>query len=152
MAAYITRAEADTLLVGVPDIAEWTAAADADKDYALLVVTEIINNLPLVGKKKVSTQANAFPLKVEVASYETVMTAEINLACALCARVMVHQSVDDIRMPLEISATTFANVNVRMTNPMSSRMHLLFNIADPRAFFILAKYIHSPKNLRITRV
>jgi hypothetical protein len=152
MAAYITEAEADTLLTSVTDTAEWTAANSADKDYALLIATELIDALPLIGKKKVSTQVNEFPRAVDRAAFETVMMSNVELACALCARILVHKSVDDIRMPLEVLSTTFANVNVRMSNPFSSRAHLMFNIADPRAFLLLTKWIHGPRNLRITRV
>jgi hypothetical protein len=152
MAAYLTAAEATTLLTSVTDTAEWTAASTVDKDYALGVATEIIDNLPLIGEKKEATQTLEFPRAVEESTLETTMMNDVELACALCARIMVHQSIDEIRMPLEVSSTTFGNINVRMTNPLSSRMHLMFNIADARAFYILSKYIHSPKNLRITRV
>src|SRR5574343_1093058 len=59
--SYVSATDADTLLAGHPDVADWTALSTAQKEWALKVAAKAMNLLQYQGSRTDDDQSLAWP-------------------------------------------------------------------------------------------
>ena len=89
--SYLTVAEADALMPGLPDdTCEWEALTPAEKEFRLRMGASLIGKLPLRGHRSYRAQALEFPRSVQ--SNQRVIPDEVKEAQAMMAYSVVHRA------------------------------------------------------------
>lgn len=147
MANYVNITDANSyVLSNKLKRSAWTRASDTDKTIALTNATRIIDRLPLLGSKSVSSQTNAFPRGGDTTVPQAIEDACVEIAFGLIDGIDPIKEYEN----LMITSKKYGSVSITSSEKVN-KAYVAMGIVSLDAYILLLPYLKPFDTLDVER-